>query len=88
MADSIFKDKTLLITGGTGSFVYYAGGAVTGASRPTPVTAFPSGLSVSNNTITNVAAPVNASDAATKGYVDGGVATLAGEREAVAPVDR
>lgn len=62
-------------TGGTGSFVYYAGGAVTGASRPTPVTAFPSGLSVSNNTITNVAAPVNASDAATKGYVDGGVAT-------------
>jgi hypothetical protein len=62
-------------TGGTGSFVYYAGGAVTGASRPTPVTAFPSGLSVSNNTITNVAPPVNASDAATKGYVDGGIAT-------------
>ena len=62
-------------TGQSGSFVYYAGGAVSGSSRPAPVTAFPAGISLGNSTITNLAAPVNATDAATKGYVDGGIAT-------------
>lgn len=62
-------------TGQSGTYAFYAGGAVSGSARPAPVTAFPSGISLSNTTITNVAAPVNASDAATKGYVDGGIAT-------------
>lgn len=60
-------------TGTSGAFVYYAGGAASGTARPAPVTAFSSGISLSNTSITNVAAPVNPTDAATKGYVDGGV---------------
>ncbi len=58
--------------GATGPFVFTPGAGAGGSARPTPRAAFPGGLSIGGATITNLATPVAASDAATKGYVDGG----------------
>lgn len=73
-ASGTWKDST----GQTGAFTFTTSTSGTGSARPTPVTSFPSGISLSNTTITNVATPVNVTDAATKGYVDTGVGAARG----------
>lgn len=60
--------------GATGPFVFTPGAPVAGSARPVPRAAFPGGLSVGGTTITNVATPVAATDAANKAYVDAGTA--------------
>lgn len=57
-------------SGATGAWTFTPGAAAAGATRPVLRTSFPAGLSAGNTTITNVAAPVNATDAATKAYAD------------------
>jgi hypothetical protein len=57
-------------SGATGAWTFTPGAAAAGSTRPALRTAFPAGLSAGNTTITNVAAPVNATDAATKSYAD------------------
>ena len=58
-------------TGQTGPWTFLTGGTLPGFSpRPAPRASFPAGLSAGNSTIINVAPPVNATDAATRGYVD------------------
>ena len=58
-------------SGQTGSWTFLPGaGNLGGSPRPVPRASFPAGISAGNATITNVAPPVNASDAATRGYVD------------------
>lgn len=57
-------------SGATGAWTFTPGAAAPGSARPALRTAFPAGLSAGNTTITDVAAPVNATDAATKTYVD------------------
>lgn len=54
----------------TGAWTFTPGAAAAGATRPVLRTSFPAGLSAGHTTITNVAAPVNATDAATKAYAD------------------
>lgn len=65
-------------TGATGSFTLTPGAPAAGSPRPVPRSAFPGGLSLGGKSITNVGTPSAASDAATKAYVDGAVATKAG----------
>lgn len=60
-------------TGHTGTLVFSPGPAA-GSPRPPPTPVFVGGLSAGGGTITNVAAPVSATDAATKGYADSLVA--------------
>lgn len=57
-------------SGATGAWTFTPGAPANGSTRPALRTSFPAGLSAGNTTITNVAAPVNATDAATKTYVD------------------
>jgi hypothetical protein len=57
-------------SGGTGPFVLTPGAGAGGSVRPIPRSAFPAGLSAGGTTIVNVGAPVAATDAATKAYVD------------------
>lgn len=57
-------------SGATGAWTFTPGAAAAGSARPVPRASFPAGLSAGNTTITSVAAPVNATDAATKAYVD------------------
>ncbi len=64
-------------SGATGAWTFTPGAAVPGSTRPALRTSFPAGLSAGNTTITNVAAPVNGSDAATKTYVDSTARSLA-----------
>jgi hypothetical protein len=56
--------------GRSGAWVFTPGAPVAGAARPAPVPAFVNGLSLSNTTIANVAAPVAPADATNKTYVD------------------
>jgi len=63
--------------GATGPFVLTPGAAIPGAPRPAPRAVFPAGLSAGGTTIGNVAPPVAATDAATKGYVDSAAAAKA-----------
>jgi hypothetical protein len=62
-------------TGTTGAFVLTPGPAVPGSPRPAARAAFPGGLSLGGAAISNVGAPVAATDAANRGYVDSLVAT-------------
>jgi hypothetical protein len=64
-------------SGATGAWTFTPGAAAPGSTRPVLRTSFPAGLSAGNTTITNVAAPVNATDAATKTYVDATARSLA-----------
>jgi hypothetical protein len=64
-------------SGATGAWTFTPGAAVPGSARPALRTSFPAGLSAGNTTITNVATPVNATDAATKAYVDATARSLA-----------
>jgi hypothetical protein len=58
-------------SGQTGSWTFLPGaGNLGGSPRPASRASFPAGISAGNSTITNVAPPVNASDAANRGYVD------------------
>lgn len=74
--------------GGTGAFVLVNGPAASGSPRPVPRLAFPGGLSAGGTTITNVATPATASDAATKGYTDAvaGAKANVGDLNLVVPV--
>jgi hypothetical protein len=56
--------------GGTGPFVFTPGAGAPGSPRPAPRTVFPAGLSAGGTTVSDVATPVAATDAASKGYVD------------------
>lgn len=56
--------------GATGLFVFTPGPGTAGSPRPAPRTVFPAGLSAGGTTISDLAAPVAATDAATRGYVD------------------
>ena len=60
-------------SGHTGPLVFSPGPAA-GSPRPPPTPVFVGGLSAGGGTITNIAAPVNSTDAATKGYADSLVA--------------
>ena len=64
-------------SGATGAWTFTQGAPVAGAARPVPRASFPAGLSAGGTTITNVAAPVNATDAATRAYVDTTARSLA-----------
>lgn len=64
-------------SGATGAWTFTPGAAAPGSTRPALRTSFPAGLSAGNTTITNVASPVNATDAATKTYVDTTARSLA-----------
>lgn len=64
-------------TGATGAWTFTPAAATGGNPRPAPRVVFPAGLSAGNATVTNVAAPVADTDAATKAYVDAGIATNA-----------
>jgi hypothetical protein len=64
-------------SGATGAWTFTPGAAGAGSTRPALRTSFPAGLSAGNTTITNVASPVNATDAATKTYVDTTARSLA-----------
>lgn len=64
-------------SGATGAWTFTPGGPVAGSPRPVLRAAFPAGLSAGSTTITNVATPVNATDAATKDYVDTTARSLA-----------
>lgn len=57
--------------GNAGPFVFNPAIAP-GSPRPPPIPVFASGLAAGNTPITDVGAPVSATDAATKGYVDAG----------------
>ncbi|MGD9902158.1 MAG: hypothetical protein AB7U83_01715 [Vicinamibacterales bacterium] len=61
--------------GAIGPFVITPGAPAAGSPRPVPRAAFPGGVSVGGTTITNVAAPVAATDAANKSYVDAAAAS-------------
>ncbi|MGE0360886.1 MAG: hypothetical protein AB7H93_05955 [Vicinamibacterales bacterium] len=61
--------------GATGPFVFTPGAPVAGSARPIPTPSFPAGLTVGGGAITNVGAPVAATDAANKAYVDAGTAS-------------
>ena len=63
-------------SGNTGTLAFSPGPAA-GSPRPPPTPVFVGGLSAGGGTISNVAPPVNASDAATKGYADSLVAGAA-----------
>ncbi len=56
--------------GRSGAWVFTPGTPVAGTARPAPMPAFVNGLSLSNTTITDVAAPVAPNDATNKTYVD------------------
>jgi hypothetical protein len=60
-------------SGNTGTLAFSPGPAA-GSPRPPPTPVFVSGLSAGGGTITNVAPPISATDAATKGYADSLVA--------------
>ena len=62
-------------SGGNSGTLLFNPSSATGAARPVSAAVFLSGLSASNQTIVNVAAPVNANDAATKAYVDSSIAS-------------
>lgn len=64
-------------SGATGAWTFTPGAAAPGSTRPALRTSFPAGLSAGNTTITNVASPVNGTDAATKTYVDATARSLA-----------
>jgi len=57
-------------SGATGAWTFTPGAAAAGSARPVLRASFPAGLSAGDTTITNVATPVNATDAATRAYVD------------------
>jgi hypothetical protein len=57
-------------TAASGAFVFTPGAPVPGAARPVPKPAFPAGLTVGGGTISDLAAPVAATDAVNKAYVD------------------
>jgi hypothetical protein len=61
-------------SGGTGAWAFRSGAGTGGSARPVPRLTSPSGLSGGDVTITNVAAPVAATDAANRAYVDAAVA--------------
>jgi endosialidase-like protein/trimeric autotransporter adhesin len=63
-------------SGNTGTLAFNPG-ATFGPPRPPPKPIFVAGLSAGGGTITDVAAPVNATDVATKGYADSLVSGLA-----------
>ena len=57
--------------GQTGSWTFLPGaGNLGGSPRPVARASFPAGISAGGSTITNLAPPLNATDAASKGYVD------------------
>lgn len=62
--------------GATGPFVFTPGAPAAGSARPIPTPSFPAGLTVGGGAITNVGAPVAATDAANKAYVDAGTASV------------
>lgn len=69
--------------GATGPFVFTPGAGIAGSPRPAPRTVFPAGLSAGGTTISDLAAPVAATDAATRGYVDSvttGISPVRGTR--------
>jgi len=57
-------------SGQTGPWTFLAGVGLGGSPRPAPAPVFVSGLSAGGSTVTNVGAPVNATDATNKAYVD------------------
>lgn len=57
-------------SGATGAWTFLAGPAASGSPRPPTRVSFPAGLSAGGSTIVNVGAPVTASDAANRAYVD------------------
>lgn len=57
-------------SGQTGPWTFISGAGLGGSPRPAPVPAFSGGITVGGSTITNVGAPVNATDGANKAYVD------------------
>jgi hypothetical protein len=63
-------------SGNTGTLAFSPGSAA-GSPRPPPTPVFVGGLSAGGGTITNVAPPISATDAATKGYADSLVAGAA-----------
>jgi hypothetical protein len=62
--------------GGSGAFTLTPGPAVPGSPRPAAKAVFPGGVSAGGTPVTDVGTPVAASDAATKGYVDGATAIV------------
>lgn len=64
-------------SGTTGAWTFTPGAPAAGSARPVPRASFPAGLSAGGTTITDVAAPVNATDAATRAYVDTTARSLA-----------
>jgi hypothetical protein len=73
-------------TGATGAFVFTPGAGTGGGPRPAPRTVFPAGLSAGGTTISDLATPVAATDAATRGYVDS-VATALGPARGIRYVE-
>jgi len=64
-------------SGATGGFVLNNGAVTSGSTRPVPRLVFPGGMSAGGATITNLAPPAAATDAATKGYTDNLASTKA-----------
>lgn len=62
--------------GATGAWTFTPGASAGGSARPVPRLAFPGGISAAGATVTNVGAPVSATDAATKAYVDASARAL------------